>query len=270
MMKFLFHLCSLAILTVSSSADTLATTSSSSGKYYASSKRIFSPDQIQAFVRDGFLVVSGLLEEDKLNDVIAAGSDIVASKPSVPFYFSVTQQGALFGSINDNSDRGHQILISNEGPFSTTSDSRHLEEENNDPGTKAFRHAALYSKFPQAAAELMQLDPETQNVRVLRYVTFCFSSARASCFITASFILARKKMFMQRVATHTFLHSLNILILTVITNASTITGIFFSPRTFMMTRRVTGTWTTRDSGPRVLLQKPRSSLGKIRMASMSG
>jgi hypothetical protein len=105
----------------------------------------------------------------------------MASKPSVSLYFSVTQQGASFGSIHDNSDssttkddENHQILISSKGPISTTSDSRHLKDDNNDPGKKVFRHAALYSKLPQAAAELMQFAPETQNVRVLRYVTSCF------------------------------------------------------------------------------------------------
>ena len=36
---------------------------------------------------------------------------------------------------------------------------------------KRFRDVALYSKLPRVAAELMQLDRKTQNLRVLRYVS---------------------------------------------------------------------------------------------------
>jgi hypothetical protein len=37
-----------------------------------------------------------------------------------------------------------------------------------DAAVDAFRQAAVFSQIPRAAAELMQLDPETQNLRILR------------------------------------------------------------------------------------------------------
>jgi hypothetical protein len=64
----------------------------------------------------------------------------------IPFYFSVTKQGCHVWLSKENSAL---LMESNEMPLD------------------AFRQAVL-SQIPRAAAELMQLDPETQNLRILR------------------------------------------------------------------------------------------------------
>jgi hypothetical protein len=81
---------------------------------------------------------------------MGAGQNVVDESPKMPFYFSATRSGALFGTNNCTQA---EIQAQKCGADSTT---------------QAFRQTSLHSKLPQAVAELMQLDPETQNLRILR------------------------------------------------------------------------------------------------------
>lgn len=81
-----------------------------------------------------------LLSEDLLNRLAAAGDGVAEQGQKFPAYFSVVERGVMI-------DAGG-------GPKSDA--------------TRAFREAALYSKIPAIAAELMQLDPRSQNLRILR------------------------------------------------------------------------------------------------------
>jgi hypothetical protein len=106
---------------------------------------VLTTHQLESFQRDGFLVVSDFLDKDTVEQLSEVAKEVSNSgNPDAPF-FAVQEKGALFNGGISNSD--------------TCSNS-----------TKLFRDVALYSRLPQAAAELMQLDPSTQNVRVLRYV----------------------------------------------------------------------------------------------------
>lgn len=110
---------------------------------------ILTTEQLESFQRDGFLVLSDFLDKgtvDELSEVAKVFSNAANSKQ--PF-FSVLEKGALFNGGISNSDS---------------------DTCSNSNSTKLFRDVALYSRLPQAAAELMQLDPSTQNIRVLRYV----------------------------------------------------------------------------------------------------
>jgi len=111
--------------------------------------RIFLDEHLEAFQREGYLVVKKLLDDTLLENLQRAAKLTVDAAPKIPFYFSVTQTGAFFGSQN------------------CTAGLDRLPCEH-DLQTAAFRQAALYSQLPKAAAELMQLDPVTQNLRVLR------------------------------------------------------------------------------------------------------
>jgi hypothetical protein len=102
---------------------------------------VLSADQVEAFSRDGYLVMSGMLDDDLLDRLCHAGDEVVAARAQPTYFaFSVIEKGCIF-----------------DPPVS---------ESNRD----VFRKVALQSKLPQVAAELMQLDPETQNCRLLRYV----------------------------------------------------------------------------------------------------
>jgi hypothetical protein len=108
--------------------------------------KIFDQEQHEAFQRDGFVVVSGMLDPILVQNLEHAANLTVEITPKIPFYFSVSKQGAIFGSKKNCTADGSE----------------------GDVAVNAFRQAALFSDLPRAAAELMQLDPETQNVRILR------------------------------------------------------------------------------------------------------
>ena len=104
------------------------------------SERIFAREQLESFERDGFLVVSGLLD-DRLEDFVEAGETFVTNAKKMKAYFSALEMGMIF-------DAG----------------------KSDDPSViKAFRDVVFESVLPRAVAELMKLPP-TENVRVLRYV----------------------------------------------------------------------------------------------------
>jgi hypothetical protein len=105
-----------------------------------SATQVFRAEDHVAFERDGFLVVSGLLDEQLLEEFIHAGHAFAAQAKKTNSYFSIIDMGLIFQAGKDDTDSAI---------------------------TDAFRRVAFHSKLPQAAAELMQI-PASQNVRVLR------------------------------------------------------------------------------------------------------
>lgn len=105
------------------------------------STRLFSADQHDAYERDGFLVVSNLLDTQILQEIVAAGNDFLTQINKMESYFTSIEMGMIFQA-------GNQV---------------------NQTITRAFRNVALESFLPRAAAELMRLDA-SESVRVLRYV----------------------------------------------------------------------------------------------------
>jgi hypothetical protein len=140
MMQWLLRHTFLFVLTAASAAA-IGTTSDTSTQ-----TSIFDQEQHEAFQRDGFVVVSGMMDPILVQNLEHAAELTVENTPKIPFYFSVTKQGAMFGSEKNCTADGFE----------------------RDVAVDAFRQAALFSDLPRAAAELMQLDPETQDLRILR------------------------------------------------------------------------------------------------------
>jgi hypothetical protein len=101
--------------------------------------KLFSTEQHEAFDRDGFLLVSNMLDVTMLKELVNASNDFVSQTKKMKAYFSSVELGMIFQA-----------------------------GETNRTVTEAFRHVALNSILPHAAAELMRLDP-SQRVRVIRY-----------------------------------------------------------------------------------------------------
>lgn len=101
---------------------------------------LFNEEDHAMFERDGFLVVSGLLEQE-IGELVSAGEAFLQASQKTNGYFSSIEMGMIFqaGNVENKSI------------------------------TQAFRRVALDSVLPQAVAELMRL-PINENVRVLRYV----------------------------------------------------------------------------------------------------
>jgi len=108
---------------------------------FGSTTQILRTDQIEAYTRDGFIVMRDLLPTELVDRLSRAGDRVAERGQKFPSFFSVVERGVLF-------DCG-------------------IGEPRSDD-TMAFREAALFSAIPQVCAELMRLDPLRQNVRVLR------------------------------------------------------------------------------------------------------
>ena len=106
-----------------------------------SSDQILDQKHIDAYHEEGFVVLRNLLSEDLIERLSSAGTKVAEVGQKFPAYFSVVERGVIFDS----------------GVGGPRSDE-----------TMTFRDVALYSVIPQVAAELMQLDPKKQNLRVLR------------------------------------------------------------------------------------------------------
>lgn len=102
---------------------------------------ILNTEQKNAYQRDGFILMKNVLNSDLVERLSHAGIGVAEIGQKFPAYFSVVERGVMF-------DSG-------------------LRDSNSD-ATKAFREASLFSIIPQIAAELMQLDGKSQNLRVLR------------------------------------------------------------------------------------------------------
>lgn len=111
-------------------------------------RRILNESQVAAYREDGFIVVKGVLEGDLADRMAKAGYAIVDQAMKFPQFFSVIENGLIFN--------GGGVQSSNNDYYDS------------DDAARVFREVALYSKIPQIAAELMELDHETQNLRVLR------------------------------------------------------------------------------------------------------
>jgi len=96
--------------------------------------KLFSEEQLSTFDEEGFLVVSGLLLDDEMNDLVAAAEAHFNATKKIKAYFSALEMGMIF---------------------------------HNETFAKPFRRVALDSILPQAAAELMCLGKDSR-VRVLR------------------------------------------------------------------------------------------------------
>eukprot|EP00529_Nitzschia_sp_RCC80_P019167 CAMPEP_0113520992 /NCGR_PEP_ID=MMETSP0014_2-20120614/44398_1 /TAXON_ID=2857 /ORGANISM="Nitzschia sp." /LENGTH=517 /DNA_ID=CAMNT_0000418913 /DNA_START=69 /DNA_END=1622 /DNA_ORIENTATION=+ /assembly_acc=CAM_ASM_000159 len=153
--------------------DTTSATTSSS----PSSSPLFSAEQHQAFQRDGFLVISGLLdgtykynnngnhqkvgrhnyvnnneEGSLLARLVQSGDEFVSSREKMDAYFSSIEMGMIF----------------NGGPTTNVTDT--------------FRKVAIESIIPTAAAELLQLDPEDDRLYILRDVFMSYAvESNSSC-----------------------------------------------------------------------------------------
>lgn len=108
-------------------------------------------EQQEAFQRDGFIVVSGLLDANVLAKLVKSGDIIMDHNTGCQInpYFEATHKGvALNGPAVTMSEKYEQFV------------------------TESFRNVALYSKMPQVAAELMGFDQKSKdrNVRILRDV----------------------------------------------------------------------------------------------------
>ena len=100
-------------------------------------KSLLSNDQVDAYARDGFIVLPGLLDDSELDSLVQAGDDVVSKH--------LEKAGGQF----------------NKGNFQVNEFGLVLSD-------KRFRDVALRSRVPRVAAELMQLDSQSQNLRVLR------------------------------------------------------------------------------------------------------
>jgi hypothetical protein len=126
---------------------------------------LFSTEQHQSFARDGFLLVSDLLDVTMLQELTGAGNAYMAGAQKMDAYFSSIEMGMIFqagGSSNSNSD-GSSSATTGGGSSSSSSSNN----TTNQTITRAFRNVAFDSVLPRAAAELMQLSP-SEHVRVLR------------------------------------------------------------------------------------------------------
>lgn len=134
----------------------------------------FSADQLHAFDRDGFLVLSDVLDSQALQNVInkAAAKLVTNSRKTQVPNFSVVERGILLDDTDVgvlphcNSDEDEDDGDSNNGEqtcaVAATVD---LATTSN-----AFREIAVNSVLGQACAELLRLDADTDNLRILRDV----------------------------------------------------------------------------------------------------
>ena len=140
-------------------------------------RRFFSLEEHLKFARDGYLVIPAsdareLLSTQHVQNLVRAGEAKVAKPPPFPFYFTVSAMGAMFEEEEENVSAGE----SHDGQAEV-----HEQKEEETPTAaafspaQAFRQAALFSNLPSAVAELMQLDPRKQTLRVLRDIFFAKS-----------------------------------------------------------------------------------------------
>ncbi|KAL9181436.1 hypothetical protein ACHAXT_010241 [Thalassiosira profunda] len=100
---------------------------------------LLAQEQVESYLRDGFVVVSGLLEDVEMSSLVEAGEGLISKH--------VAKAG---GTLSKGNFQVHEFgLLFND---------------------ERFRDVALQSRLPVAAAELLQLDRETQNLRVLKDV----------------------------------------------------------------------------------------------------
>lgn len=89
-------------------------------------------EQRAAFEQDGYIVIRGLLSDESVKELMSASDE--------------EYQNGMAGSKNFNGNVQSTRIALSPGPF---------------------QNAALYSNIPKVAAELMQLNPQSQNLRMI-------------------------------------------------------------------------------------------------------
>jgi hypothetical protein len=131
---------------------------------------IVSKGQLAQYRHEGFIVMKGLLDEVLIEKMARSGQIIADRAARYPQFFSVVENGLIF----DGGGMASEVQSSSStapGTPSRNEDDAPRPDAADDGGVDAaavFRGAAIHSKIPQIAAELMELDPETQNLRILR------------------------------------------------------------------------------------------------------
>ena len=102
-------------------------------------KSLLTDDQLDSYIRDGFIVISGLLDTNEISNLVNAGESLISKKSA-----------DVDGKLSSGNYQVHEFgLVFNDS-------------------ARAFRDVALYSKLPSVVAELLQLDSRSHNLRVLR------------------------------------------------------------------------------------------------------
>ena len=96
---------------------------------------LLTSEQLDSYMRDGFVVISGLLDIHEIDSLVEAGEDLISKKTSDN------------GKLSTGNYQYHEFGLA--------------------LGDERFRNVALHSNLPSVAAELLQLD-RSQNLRVLR------------------------------------------------------------------------------------------------------
>jgi len=124
-----------------------------------STDSVLTADQLEFFQREGYIYMPGFLYSDGgtiMERLIQAGDAL--SQRATPSgqnrTFSAVEFGMLFGQ--------------QEGLCSVDTNGESTCAGGETEIVQAFRDVALRSKLVEACAELMQLDPATQNMRILR------------------------------------------------------------------------------------------------------
>jgi hypothetical protein len=134
-------------------------------------RAIVDEDQVASYRRDGFVLIRGALDGALVERIARAGRAVADRATRYPQYFSVMENGLIFrgadlsppASSSDPSSSSVAAAPSRNDP----PEGQHPSDPSMDSAA-VFREAAIYSKIPQIAAELMELDADSQNLRVLR------------------------------------------------------------------------------------------------------
>eukprot|EP00977_Amphora_coffeiformis_P026906 scaffold31561_cov153-Amphora_coffeaeformis.AAC.2 len=120
-----------------------------------------SQQQKDHFLEDGYVVVRGALDTEQLDALYMASQTLIArQKENKRSFFTILETGMIF-------DKPTRFTIEDHCSNSDSSKDSCLDETQI---RRAFRQVALHSTLPSICAQLMQLDPATQNIRILRDV----------------------------------------------------------------------------------------------------
>lgn len=107
--------------------------------FFNNPKSLLTDDQLDSYIKDGFIVISGLLDTNEISNLVNAGESLISKKSA-----------DVDGKLSSGNYQVHEFgLVFNDS-------------------ARAFRDVALYSKLPSVVAELLQLDSRSHNLRVLR------------------------------------------------------------------------------------------------------
>lgn len=144
-------------------------------------------DDLEKFQRDGFIVKRNILDANLVNEICQVGRMISDLSQKSPYFFDIIERGAIFdgaissllqqqadehhesnGDNNDKDKKKTTTTTNNNNSKNINTYTGSLECFNTTCPKKVFRDVAIYSKLPQIVAQLMRLNPKTQNVRILR------------------------------------------------------------------------------------------------------